>query len=168
MNPEEELIEIEEDNNFPVDNSITALEEIVKDDTNKITELVIKENDVEELKRLTQLFNMNIAKKNVLRVNKLNELVDCASDEMLNRLRSGEEISNKDLKDFLNTAQGVLDKSTKIVENVQETPMIQVNTQNNNFTINTDSNGLSREERENVLNIVNAILNNKIIEGDNE
>lgn len=159
-NPDE--LDEEEETSLVVreDNCISALEELVKNDTNKITEQIVRENDAEEIKRLTQLFNMNIAKKNVLRVNKLNELVDYTSDEMLNRLKNGDEISNKDLLGFLTSAQGVLDKSSKIVDGVQEAPAIQYNTQNN-ITITTNENELTREERENVLSIVSAILNNK-------
>ena len=66
--------------------------------SNALAENILKESDLDEIKRLTQLFNLNQAKKNVLRVLKLNSLLDKVSDQMLERFekRPG-EFSNSDV-----------------------------------------------------------------------
>ena len=162
MNPEDrELVELDDSDNEIIvkDSSITALEDKVNADAKAIVTDIINTEQGDELKDLIQLFNMNTAKKNVLRVNKLNELVDAISDEMLNRIKNGDEISNKDLQGFLSASQNTLDKSSKVLDINSDTPSIQFNTQNNNITISTQENELTRQERENVLGIVSAILN---------
>ena len=53
--------------------------------TQQIADEIIKETDTKKLKDLTYLFNLNLTKKNVLRVLKLNTLLDKVSDQMLER-----------------------------------------------------------------------------------
>ena len=51
----------------------------------KIAQEIINENDVDSIKDLTHLFNLNQAKKNVIRVIKLNGLLDTVSDKIIER-----------------------------------------------------------------------------------
>lgn len=72
----------------------------------------MKETDVQKVKDLTHLFNLNMAKKNTLRVLKLNELLDKVSECMDDRFKHrSDEFSNKDLIDYMNTISSVLDKT---------------------------------------------------------
>ena len=65
--------------------------------TQQIADEIIKETDTKKLKDLTYLFNLNLTKKNVLRVLKLNTLLDKVSDQMLERFeKKPGEFSNSD------------------------------------------------------------------------
>ena len=105
---------------------------------------------------LTHLFNLNQAKKNVLRILKLNQLLDKVSDQMIERFekRPG-EFSNADLLNYMQVAQSAIDRANKSLNLVDETPAIQINQQN----IIMDKEILDKDSRDRVTDAVNAILN---------
>ena len=65
-------------------------------DTTDLANQIINESDIDKVKNLTALFNLNQAKKNVLRVMKYNSLLDAISDQMTERIeqRPGEFSNN--------------------------------------------------------------------------
>ena len=128
------------------------------DKTDSLVNDIIEEDDIEKTKQLLNLFNVNIAKKNTLRVMKVDKLLDKVVDEALERVEARpDEINNKDLIAYASVAQSQIDKSMQIIKSVNETPAIQLNQQNNiNVNIGTE---LSRESRERVLKAVEQILN---------
>ena len=128
------------------------------DKTDSLVNDIIEEDDIEKTKQLLNLFNVNIAKKNTLRVMKVDKLLDKVVDEALQRVEvRPDEINNKDLIAYASVAQSQIDKSMQIIKSVNETPAIQLNQQNNiNVNIGTE---LSRESRERVLKAVEQILN---------
>lgn len=126
------------------------------DNTKNIAQQLIDEQDLDQVKNLTHLFNLNQAKKNVLRILKLNQLLDKVSDQMIERFekRPG-EFSNADLLNYMQVAQSAIDRANKSLNLVDETPAIQINQQN----IIMDKEILDKDSRDRVTDAVNAILN---------
>lgn len=127
----------------------------VDNDTNELIDKIVNENDIDELKKFTQLFNVNQAKKNALRIIKLNGLLDCVSDQMMERFqkRAG-EFSNKDLLDYMTVVQNAIDRANKSLNLIDETPAISIN---NNVNINVED-GFDRQSRAKITEAVQAIL----------
>ena len=135
--------------------------------TAEIANDILQETDIDKVKDLTNLFNLNQRKKNVVRLMKFNSLLDSISDHMLDRFekRAG-EFSNSDLLDYMQVVQSAIDRTQKSLDLIADTPAIQVNTQNNvNITLNDD--GLSRESKKRVADAIAGILG-KIKQLDDE
>ena len=67
-----------------------------------LAQKVINETDIEKTKDLVSLFNLNAAKKNVIRILKLNGLLDSVSDTMIERFEKyPNEFSNEDLLKYM-------------------------------------------------------------------
>ena len=139
--------------------ALELLNEVPLDEqTAEIANDILQETDVEKVKDLTNLFNLNQRKKNVVRLMKFNSLLDNISDHMLDRFekRAG-EFSNSDLLDYMQVVQSAIDRTQKSLDLIADTPAIQVNTQNNlNITVNDD--GLSRESKKRVADAIAGIL----------
>lgn len=133
--------------------------------TTQIAQSIINEDDVDTVKELTHLFNLNQAKKNVLRVMKLNGLLDTVSDKIIERFEKyPDNFSSADLLNYLQVTQNAIDKANKNLSLVEETPVIQVNHNNQlNFNI-IDS--YDRDSRERVMEFVKSVLaqSNNIVE----
>ena len=126
--------------------------------TEDLANTILKEEDLDNTKQLLNLFNVNIAKKNVLRLLKLNKLQDLAVDEILNRLENdADSIKDENLAKFVMAIQNQVDKSNESIESVREVPTIQLN-QDNSVNINI-VHELPKESRERVLKAVQSILN---------
>lgn len=123
--------------------------------TDKLAEEIIKEDDLKKVQDLTHLFNLQLAKKNVLRVLKLNSLLDKVSDQMIERFekRPG-EFSNADLLNYLTVTQNAIDRANKSLNLVDETPAITMNQLN----VNLVENNLDRDSREKITEAVKKIL----------
>ena len=117
---------------------------------------IINEQSVDKVKDLTALFNLNQRKKNVIRLMKLNGLLDTISDQMLERFekRAG-EFSNNDLLNYMNVVQNTIDRTQKSLDMINESPAIQINQNNLNISM---ADGLERDERERVASAIKAIL----------
>lgn len=125
------------------------------DKTNDIANKIVEEDDLEETKKLINLFNLHQAKKNVLRVLKFNSLLDKVSDQMLARFeKCPGEFSNGDLINYLTVTQNAIDRANKSIALVDETPMIQFNQVN----IANPEQSLSRESKENIIKAVQALM----------
>ena len=124
--------------------------------TNKLAQDIINEQDIESVKNLTHLFNLNQAKKNVLRILKLNNLLDKVQDHMIERFeKKPGEFSTTDLFNYMQVTQSAIDRANKSLNMVDETPAITMNQVN--VTINED-NVLSRESRDKVTEAINNIM----------
>lgn len=133
----------------------------------ELTEKILNETDLEQLDKIKSVFDLNIKKKEILRVNKLNELQDLTIDEMSNRLqnKSG-EFSNQDLLGYFKTIQETINKSDTSLDTVN-TAAIKVIQNQLNINVNTEPE-LNRESKEKVLNAIRSILNNPIQETPEE
>ena len=142
-----------------MDNNVTKVN--IEDKTNSLVDTIINEDDIDKTKQLLNLFNVNIAKKNTIRVMKVDKLLDKVTDEALKRVEERpDEINNKDLLNYASVAQNQIDKSMQIIKSINETPTIQLN-QDNSVNINITQPELSRESRERILKAVEQIMNSK-------
>lgn len=127
-----------------------------------IIEKVISEQDVSQVKDLTYLFNINQNKKTMVRIDKLNALQDKFVDETISRITEhSDEMSTQELLAGMKTVQDILERSTDQVNGVSDTPLIQINQQDNSVNIGNapEQPMLNRESRLKVENAVSAILN---------
>lgn len=135
--------------------------EKVDDQVNDVVNKLLEESDVDKAKEILKLFNMNIAKKNAVRVVKLNGLLDRINEQAIARLESHpDEVSNKDLLGYMSAVQNQLEKSSFNANSLTDLQAIQFN-QQNNITINAGESGvqaLSKESRDRVLAAVNEVL----------
>ena len=131
----------------PIDSTIKGL-----------VENIMEEQDPNKTKDLVELFNWNISKKNVARIEKLNNLYDSITDQMIERVdKRADQFSNSDLLDYVKTIQGAIDINTKNLSQVQEPPLI---VQQNNTQINVNlADTFDREAKERILAAVQATLN---------
>ena len=124
-----------------VDNLIKKLDEV-------------KTND--DIKDLTTIFNVSIAKNEMIRALKQDELLNLILKQASERLeKRPDELSTKDLLDYMSIFQSNLDRASGVVEKVNTQPTIQIN-QHKDVIINVG--GLNRESKENVLDYIKSIL----------
>ena len=127
--------------------------------TTKVVKNLIKENDPDEMKKLTALFNQNQAKKNAVRTLKLNDLKDKINDQLAERLeKRADEFTNKELIEAGNFIQESIDRNNKELATVNEQPAIQVNKQTNIINIGTTTADLNRDSRDRILDAIKAIM----------
>lgn len=124
---------------------------------NGLVENIMEEQDPNKTKDLVELFNWNMSKKNVARLQKLNNLYDSVTNLMIERVdKRSDQFSNSDLLDYVKTVQGAIDVNAKHLTAVQEPPMI---VQNNNTQINVNMvDTFDREAKARILAAVQATL----------
>lgn len=125
--------------------------------TQQIAQEIIEEQDIDRVKDLTALFNLNAQKRNVMRVIKMNNLLDKVTDQVIERFdKRPDNFSNDDLIKYMQVTENAIDKANKNLNLVEETPPIQL-MQNNQVNINIGSD-LDRDGRERVLNTVASLI----------
>ena len=125
---------------------------------NEIAQKILDAETVEETKDLTALFNLNSQKRNVLRVLKMNNLLDKVTDQIIERFEKNPNLfTNEDLLRYMQVTENAIDRANKNLNMVEETPPIQL-LQQNQVNININQ-GLNRESRQRVIETVQAILN---------
>ena len=125
--------------------------------TRSIAQKILDEQDVDKVKDLTNLFNLNAQKRNVMRVIKMNELLDKVTDKVIDRFeRTPDNFSNDDLIKYMQVTENAIDRANKQLNLVDETPPIQL-MQNNQVNINVTSE-LDRDSRARVFDAVQAVL----------
>lgn len=125
--------------------------------TRQIAQEILDEQDIEKVKDLTNLFNLNAQKRNVMRVIKMNDLLDKVTDQVIERFeKRPDNFSNEDLIKYMQVTENAIDRANKHLNLVEETPAINL-MQNNQVNINIDT-GLDRDGRERVMDAVKAIL----------
>lgn len=145
------------------------LTEISNDKIKDIVSQAITSNEVDN-KDFTYLFNQELARRNMLRMLKLSNLLDNLSDEAVRRIQHG-NVSDKALVGYINAIQKLFDTSYNQINKVSELqPQIQVQkTQTNNLVIM--QNPMTPESRDKVLSFINKINqwveNNPNTDGEN-
>ena len=123
--------------------------------TNELANKIINTEDISQCQDLVKLFNLNQAKKNVLRVLKLNSLLDHVSDDMINRFQNKPgEFANNDLLNYMNVVQNSIDRANKSLNLVDEVPNISLTQVN----VNVEENKLDRDSRARVAEAVMKML----------
>ena len=125
--------------------------------TQQIAQEILNEDNVDKVKDLTALFNLHAQKRNVMRVIKMNGLLDKVTNQIVDRFeKRPDNFSNEELLRYMQVTESAIDRANKNLNLVEETPPIQL-LQQNQVNINID-NGLDRESRERVLEFVKAAL----------
>ena len=145
----------------------------LSEESKAIIDQLITETDEQKVRDLTHLFNANQNKKTMARVNKLSDLLDTITDQALARFTARpDEISNKELFDGLKTVQDLIERGQKQVSGAGETPLIQINQQNNEVNVGNTQSNLNRDSRERVkaavLGLLDSITNKQTIQADSE
>lgn len=124
--------------------------------TTEIAQSIISEDDVDKVKDLTHMFNLMQAKKNVIRVMKMNSLLDSVTEQMTERFaKRPAEFSNADLLSYMNVVQSAIDRANKSITQVDETPVITLQQNNVNVTIEDT---FDRASRDRIADAVKAML----------
>ena len=137
----------------------------LKSSNEELTNRLLEEDNIDNIKNIIDLFNLNIKKKDIIRVSKLNDLQDKIYDQINDRVtQNPHAFSNKDLITYFKVVQETIDKSDISSENMIE-PKVQLNQNNVNINMGPI---LNRDSRQNVLDAVKNILNSQIIEENND
>ena len=129
--------------------------------TRDIAQKILEEQDVDKVKNLTNLFNLNAQKRNVMRVIKMNGLLDDVTDEIVRRFENKpDNFSNEELLKYMQITENAIDRANKNLNLVEETGPIQYQ-QNNQVNINIVDT-LDRDSKDRVLDYVNSILKGNI------
>lgn len=158
MDEEEKTVAVvDKSTDVPSDN-LTNLTLTAKDKQNEALAKLLEEDDLSKVKDLTHLFNMYQAKRNALRINTLNDVQDALVKQMLDRLEKyPDNFNNKDIADWMKTVQMVMDTNNEKVEQLDDIPTIKYQ-QNNQVNVNVIDR-LSRESREKITNVLEALMN---------
>lgn len=121
-----------------------------------LREQIIDEDDVTKTKQLVSLFNWNLSKKNIARLQKLHNLYDSVTDNMVTRFENrSDQFSNSDLLDYMKVLQGAIDTTTKNLTQVEEPPtIVQNNTQINVNVVDR----FDRDSKERILAAIQETL----------
>ena len=94
---------------------------VLAQESRDLTDLIVEEKDPEKLQDLTNLFRQNQLKKNLIRSNKLNNLLELIDDEVITRVSCNPDlISDRDLLSYMNTTQQAIRNSYNSYEQLPE------------------------------------------------
>lgn len=156
--------ELAKDELLPTEIDVVPLEQ----ETAKVLNNIVKAETTEELKAQVDMFSLNMAKKNAVRIAKLQNLLDNVTDQALIRAEKHPgEFSNKELLDYMKITQDQINNAQFNIENIGEKPMIQINNQKNEVSINMDS-GLTRESKTKVIDAIKALVQQVTAQDDGE
>ena len=134
--------------------------QLLETSSEEVVSKLIESQDADEIRRLTQLFNVNQIKKDALRVLKLNDILDKLDDQVSERVeKHPDQFSNADLLNYVNAIQQNISKSAQSVGALDQAPLIQFNQQNN--VVRVEAAELNRESREKIVDIVRQFLNSE-------
>ena len=124
----------------------------------QISQDISTETDANKLNELIQLFNTNQYKKNIVRNQQFNSLLDKILVQMEQRVdKRADTFSNKDLLDYMIAVQQAINKNEDHFQETEAVPLIQIN--KNEINVHNDLPELSRESKEKVKDVIEKILN---------
>lgn len=143
-----------EDELLPAEIDTVPLEK----ETTTVINNIVKSESTEELKSYVDMFKLNIAKKNAVRIAKYQNLLDAVVDQGLARAeKHPDEFTNKEIIDYIKVMQEQINTSKDAIEHIEDQPLVQINNQKNEVNINLDS-GLSRESKTKVIDAIRALV----------
>lgn len=154
------------------DEKFAPLAKTMEDNTTDISQKILESDDLVEIKNLTKLFNLNQNKSEVLRIMKLNEMLDKTNDELLSRLTNfSGAFTNQELTKLVDTLQNSIDRASSNLNLIDQAPQINPIVQKNT-QVNVQINEMDRYSRERVYAALQNLLGNQqtteIIDVDNE
>ena len=122
--------------------------------TDNTKQQLINANTKKELEDIVAIFNLDIAKKNILRSAVYSDVVDKVIEEISARIEKHPgQFSNKELLDYMTVIQNQLSKSA--LEN-KEVPTIAI--QQNIVNVNNPLNDFDRESKDRMREALKAVL----------
>lgn len=151
----------------------TSSEKTLNDKARELSVRIAAAESPAEAQQLIDSFNFNNTKKNIYRINKLNDLLDTINQEAVNRFeKRPAEISNKEVLDYMNAVQNQIDRSQKTVASLNNISAVQVNnTQNNTVNIkvgDTEVDNLTKASRDKITSLVAEILKQTALKTEND
>ena len=163
INVEEEPLEEENEATLTMEPPVVVVEPVsLKSSSDEILDRITKAESVEELKELTRLFHLSLAKKEASRALTQSDLVDLLLAQAKERItkRAG-EMSNRDVLDYMNALQTSIDKSSKTLEDkIVEAPPLTLNQTNQEININIGTGktvSIDDDARARILDVINAV-----------
>lgn len=121
---------------------------------NDLETKLMDEDNLDEINKIVEIFNVNLQKKNIIRSAKLSDVQDKVVQQMTDRFENrADSFSNDDLIKYHKIIQDTLTKTDTTMDNIK-TPTIQINQQ-----VNVDNVTFNSESRKRILEAVNNILN---------
>lgn len=121
---------------------------------NELETKLMEEENLDEINKIVEMFNVNLQKKNIIRSAKLSDVQDKVVQQMTDRFEQrADSFSNDDLIKYHKIIQETLTKTDTTMDNVK-TPTIQINQQ-----VNVDKVTFNSDSRKRILEAVNNILN---------
>ena len=118
---------------------------------------LLSSKNSDEIKDIVQLFNLQLRKKEIIRADVLSELQDQIAIQMQKRINTNADtFSNKDLLDYLNAIQAIINKYDKQDENKLPTIAIQ-----NNVVVAENATALDKDSRDRVTDLIKSLLNSQ-------
>ena len=107
----------------------------------------------DEVDYIISLFNLNLKKKEVIRADVLSDLQDKLAEQIGKRVENNSDtFSNKDLLEYLNSIQSILNKQQKMFETPAPVAV------QNNLIIQKSQEELDKDSRDRVMDLVKNIL----------
>jgi len=134
--------------------------ELVKEEQKNLVKTIIDAADQKELEAHLDAFNLAQSKGNALRVIKLNDLLTKVEDQAIARFnRRPDEISNKELLDYMQVVSTQIEKSQQKILDAQTIlkPTVQVVNTKNELNVNVGPK-LNRESKEKVIDAVSNLI----------
>lgn len=117
-----------------------------------IEKLILEEDNLDDLKNIVDIFNINLKKRDLIRNSKLSEVQDKIVSQIASRVEDRpDNFSNDDLLKYYKTVQETLSKTNTSLDDVK-TPAIQINQQ---LVVKDE---FDRESRKRIIDTVNKIL----------
>lgn len=134
----------------------------LKSSPTQILNKVTSAESIDELKEFTKLFHLSLAKQEASRALTQSELLNLILVQAAERIeKRPDEMSNKDLLDYMNAFQTSLDKTTKTLDDkIDNVPSLRLTQNNQEININIgDGKTMSIDDksRERILEVINAI-----------
>ena len=122
----------------------------------ELEQKLLEETDIDNIKNIINLFNLNIKKKDIVRTAKLNDLQEKVYNQMDKRLTyKSDEFSNADLLNYYKTIQESINKADTTLDKV-DTPSIQI--VQNQLNINNSEDVLNKDSRKKIVDLVQKFM----------
>lgn len=135
----------------------------LKQNEKEIISNIINAETKDELQKQFDLFNLTQSKKNAVRITKITDLMSDVEDEIYRRFhKRPDQISNKELLEFLQVLSSQVDRSQRNVDSLENKDLIKkmadgVSKPNTDVTINLGTN-LDKDTKDNAMLAVKEIL----------
>lgn len=143
--------------------SLSTTKQTLEEKDKEVLQAIIKADNKKELQNQFDLFNINQSKKNALRIAKLQGLRANVEDEIIDRFnKRPDQVSNRELLDYLQITSNEIDKSQKVMDSVHESDLINNPGRSaigptTEVTVNIGTD-LSRDNKEKTVSAIKDIL----------